>query len=341
MQEQASKVAQGALKKFLRNEGRVLIPLIAVAGFRDPERLTAWLVENGSIWLITFARVSLPRPQRWNELDDSAWKKFRKYVRNVFICLSSNLIAEQGGLFLLHLISTRLFTHIGFFREQIRSAHPFSISAFKDWCKGSINLHLFAGGLALALIESLKPRWAEIELETTPFDIRRFLSNLAIVRVALDMTFYALHRGMHENAVLYNSIHRFHHTDFQTNLRTNLKFTAIDLFLESAAPFFVGLSTVRVLFGRKMSRFEILSIMSHTAFHELSTHLGKPLQVTSIFPPLSLFYNSIVDVDKKAVEFHESHHNYRRANFGITPWLDHLLGTARYHPPERMKGEYF
>jgi sterol desaturase/sphingolipid hydroxylase (fatty acid hydroxylase superfamily) len=131
---------------------------------------------------------------------------------------------------------------------------------------------------------------------------------------------------MHVNPWLYKNIHKRHHEHFTTNLRTNYHFTALDLFIESALPIFTALATMRTGLGIKMSRYEVHLMMTYIAWHEAGTHLGKPLPVISMYPPFSFLYN-ILQGPSTAIEFHEVHHNKRHCNYGITQWIDRMMGS--------------
>ena len=68
--------------------------------------------------------------------------------------------------------------------------------------------------------------------------------------------------------------------------------------------------------------------LSYIAWHESGTHLGKPLPVISMYPPLSILYNAFTNSEgRTAIEFHEVHHNRRQCNYGITQWIDMIMGS--------------
>jgi hypothetical protein len=45
------------------------------------------------------------------------------------------------------------------------------------------------------------------------------------------------------------------------------------------------------------------------------------------------------DVDARNVEFHERHHNKLHQNYGITQWVDYLLGTRKLQPQAAVDGD--
>ena len=73
-------------------------------------------------------------------------------------------------------------------------------------------------------------------------------------------------------------------------------------------------------------------LQCYVAYHESSTHLGKPLHISSTHPLISPLYDFFFpSIDARSVEFHETHHNRRTSNFGITPWIEVLfLGGAEF-----------
>ena len=118
-----------------------------------------------------------------------------------------------------------------------------------------------------------------------------------------------------------------HHKHFTTSLATNFKFTIPDIIIESTLPIFVGLLFLRNILKIKLSRKEVNLLMIYIAWHETGTHMGKPLQTISIYPPLSFLYREFFKIDINPVKFHEIHHRRRDCNYGITSWIDYLLKT--------------
>jgi hypothetical protein len=89
--------------------------------------------------------------------------------------------------------------------------------------------------------------------------------------------------------------------------------------------------------GWHTSGLEEFGLLAHVMWYETASHAGKPLPTLSFCPWLAIVYRSrwfctmlgISDPDRNNVLFHHSHHVLHRCNYGITPWLDCLLGTAR------------
>eukprot|EP00939_MAST-03C_sp_MAST-3C-sp1_P002463 g2463.t1 len=297
-------------------------------------RIVGWLVENGAVITLCNLRSLLPHPEPIPDVLVKAslrvafLKTLKTLVSNMLISIVSNMIAEEGAVFLHHLASTRIYGNFPYFVEQRRSANPTSSLALKDWTRGNAILQIIGGGVFLGFIECLLPKEAAEEIEKTPFNFWKFLRNFAIFRVVADITFYTAHRCLHRVPWLYRNVHKRHHEHYTTNLTTNFHFTAADLFLESALPLIVGLGFLRSI-GIKMGRYELHLILTYVAWHETGTHLGKPLPTISTYPPLSILYTAFTNWERDSIEFHEVHHNRRHCNYGITQWIDHLMGSRR------------
>lgn len=298
-------------------------------------RIVGWMVENGAVITLCNLRSLLPHPkpvpdiQVKTSLRVAFLRTIKTLIENVLISIVSNMIAEEGSVYLHHLASTRLYGKFPYFVEQRRTANPTSLLALRDWTRGNAILQLIGGGVLLGFIECLLPKDVSEEIEETSFSIVRFLRNFAIFRVVADITFYVAHRTLHEVPWLYRNIHKRHHEHYTTNLTTNFHFTVADLFIESAMPLIVGLGVLRGLLGIKMGRYEIHLFLTYVAWHETGTHLGKPLPTISTYPPLSILYTAFTNWERDAIEFHEVHHNRRHCNYGITQWIDWLMGSRR------------
>lgn len=78
-------------------------------------------------------------------------------------------------------------------------------------------------------------------------------------------------------------------------------------------------------------------MITYMNWYEIGSHSGKPVPTVTYFPPLAPLYNTLLgDVDKRNVEFHERHHNRLDQNYGITQWLDWLLGTHKIQPQSEI-----
>ena len=82
--------------------------------------------------------------------------------------------------------------------------------------------------------------------------------------------------------------------------------------------------------------------------YEIGTHCGKSIPTLTMLPPVSpLMRLAIGNFDDSNALFHHTHHTLNFYNFGITQWMDLLMGTAKYDPrcttpaeqPDRRKGQ--
>ena len=258
------------------------------------------------------------------------FEKMKRVFINIILSYLSSVSAEIGAVYSLRLIDWAFFQHVPHFTQQRRSDSPFTWNAFADWLRGNVYLETMGGGIALGILESFWPKWLALEFKNTPFSLPRFLKNFAVFRVVVDVVFYFGHRALHVHPWIYDNVHRRHHEHYTTNLRTNWHFSSPDLFIESALPIGFGFAFLRLL-GVKLGRFELHLMQQYIAQHESGTHLGKPLQIISQYAPLSVFYHRFFPfIDDRGIEFHETHHNRRDCNYGITQWIDRLAGSAEF-----------
>ena len=299
-------------------------------------KVFGWFLENSCVWTIAGLRTLIPEPITLEEAEEKAGRplttaeKVKRILTNIVLSYMSSVSAEIGAVYALRLVDWAFFSHVPHFTAQRRSDSPFTWNAFRDWLLGTAWLEYFGGGIALGILESFWPKWLALEFKHTPFRPLGFLRNFAIFRLVVDITFYFGHRFLHVHPRIYDLIHRRHHEHYTTNLRTNWHFSSPDLFIESALPIGMGFATLRAL-GIKMGRFELHLMQQYIAWHESGTHLGKPLQIISQFAPGSILYHGFFPwLDTRAIEFHETHHNRRDCNYGITAWIDQLAGSAEF-----------
>merc|ERR1711972_991487 len=112
----------------------------------------------------------------------------------------------------------------------------------------------------------------------------------AVARLVSDAAFYLVHRALHTR-LLYRW-HKRHHEHTATALLTNFHFSAVDLFLEGAAPLFVGLAALQAL-GAKVSQAEGILISTYIQWYEIGSHSGKPVPTVTLFPPLAPLYRRL------------------------------------------------
>ena len=306
-------------------------------------KLFGWLVENVSVWTLCYLRTKhIPEPQPvWakpGEKELSAQDKAKRVLKNILLSYISSVAVEMGSVYTLKIVDLLFFQHVPFFVKARRSSNPWTWRAFGDWLAGNFHLQLLGGGIALGIIESFMPLSIAKEIDETKFEPVRFLRNLAVFRFVVDVVFYWAHRALHLSPWLYQNVHARHHQHFLVNLRTNMHFSGSDLFIESALPIGVAIMVLRFIMGVKLGRFELNLLQGYTAWHESGTHFGKPVNVISQYPPLSVLYHALwPGIDGNTIFGHAAHHRRRDSWFGINPWLDILLGSADFEVLEGVK----
>lgn len=147
-----------------------------------------------------------------------------------------------------------------------------------------------------------------------------FISAFALLFVAMELTSYIQHRVFHHYKLLWK-LHTVHHSDTEIDATTSHRhhpievalatviLTSLYLLLQSPPEAFVCYFMLRL----------VVSIFSHSNVR-VPEKLDRVLRWVIITP-----------------DFHRLHHasdrKYTDSNFGtITPWLDHLFGTATKIP---------
>mgnify|MGYP003645679418 CR=1 FL=1 len=162
-----------------------------------------------------------------------------------------------------------------------------------------------------------------------------FAFKLIYLRVSSDIGFYLVHYLLHVRP-FYNLIHKTHHEHHYTDLDTNYHFSPTDLVLEGFVPFFFAIHLATLLhrwtdiLALSLNPTDIRLGFMYLNWYQVGSHTGKPLPTVTTLPPFSFIYLYFFpNVDSDHILFHESHHNYVFCNYGITTWLDKLLGTCR------------
>jgi hypothetical protein len=161
-------------------------------------RIIGWLVENGAVLTLCNLRALLPHPKPIPtdvpadcSLQTATAQGIFCIARNVVISIASNLIAEQGSVFLLHTTSTKLYPQVKPFQDMYSHVTPYNSKGLLDWLQGNGVLQIAGGGIALGMIESFLPTSAEAELSDTPFTIPSFLKHFGVFRIIV------IHQAIH------------------------------------------------------------------------------------------------------------------------------------------------
>eukprot|EP01064_Diplonema_japonicum_P010407 TRINITY_DN17664_c0_g1_i1.p1 TRINITY_DN17664_c0_g1~~TRINITY_DN17664_c0_g1_i1.p1 ORF type:complete len:291 (+),score=42.14 TRINITY_DN17664_c0_g1_i1:81-953(+) len=280
----------------------------------------AWVLENAAILLMATTRdwlVPVPEQMSW-------WENL------VYGTVGSWFTIELG--ILLHLIiSKHIYSDIPYLSKT-----PFKheqgmwdtlVSWF--WC------NCVANGIALLLLIPMimeqPPDLYEAQ-KTGAFDMFEFYTQkLVIMRLIVDVLFYAAHRVEHLPFVYW--VHKKHHSHTSCHaVATNLNFHFIDILLEGFLPVFVGLQ-ILIGIGYSLSFYEISLLFSYMLWYETGSHVGKEVPTVSYFPPLSIITRPL-GLEEHNVLFHDNHHTMNNCNYGITQWCDYLAGSRNVnHAP--------
>jgi len=293
-----------------------------------------WLIENSLVGFIATLNLCLTR----SATKPSPLTNWRR----VFI---GGCISIDGIMILQHCVVTYLYKHIPPLVAKEKRVPKWGIKEIQwDYLRTMLPTQLASAALAaFAMNQIPRKQWAYVASQR--FRIVPFLFRFGLVRLCIDVSFYIVHRLLH-SPLLY-PIHKRHHEHVNTALTTNYHFTPPDLALEGFVPVFAGTLLVNALYDLTKSPWFMLQqtdvalIYAYAMWYEIGSHCGKPIPLT-MFPPFAPLYNYLYKklsgntegLDDHNVLFHERHHNFVRCNYGITPWPDWLLGTARLKPKE-------
>jgi methylsterol monooxygenase len=290
------------------------------------ERCFAWVLENGLIWAVSTLRIYFTRYMQV----DRELTQVQTLLGTFFTLLVGNMMMIETVMVAQHFLIEVVYSHFPYFEEKQHRLPKTTLDtwlAIKEWSQTNFSAHMCVCVVLTSIVARVDQATKDDLLKPVDLDIASFLFKFAIVRVSADISFYAIHRALHE-PFLYKLIHSRHHEHFKTRIQTNLHFTVLDLFLEGFVPTLVGIVVVAAS-GLELSFFESSTFALYINWYEIGSHSGKSIPTVSYFPPLSVLYNSVLpfNVDAGNVHFHERHHNIVRCNYGITQWCDFVLGT--------------
>merc|ERR1712125_173636 len=86
---------------------------------------------------------------------------------------------------------------------------------------------------------------------------------------------------------------------------------------------------------------ELILLAGYVGWLEACSHSGKPMPASNMVALIAPIYHAILgDLDRRNVEFHQTHHEVLRCNYSITQWPDHLVGTTQWKQrPEAAHGD--
>lgn len=286
----------------------------------------AWLLENGLVVSLAYVRAFyMPTVIDKNR------------IGNMLVSLLlGGFVMVEGAILVQKILIEIVYAHRRWFNAKQR-AKPSYWEVLKDWFTCNLVTAVTANGFATYLLcRVLTERlYARVVAEqSAPFRLVPFLCKLSIVRITCDITFYSLHRLLHVKGI-YHRLHKRHHEHHACALATNVHFNWFDLLLEGFVPLYAGLQALSAL-SLTVNSFEQALLATYMQWYEIGSHSGKYLPTLTYMPPLAPIYQLVCGVDENGhhvdetnIRFHETHHGLVKCNYGITQWIDALLGSRR------------
>ena len=287
--------------------------------------LVAWVIENSCVLLVGLFIPTVPIP----DLGVGILNKLKLF----FQYLLTSFARVEAMTLLQHLLVYGLYSHIPFFSKPDKrpKSEADAVKSLKDWVSCNLVINSLGSIALVSSVSNLNEKQIRSRLRSPRFRLLPFLLKFAFARVVFDIMFYIIHRAIHLQP-LYKWIHKRHHEHNNCALVTNFHFTALDLLLEAFIPGFVSVETLASLplQSARPSEFESRLIFLYLLWFEIGSHSGKNVPTLSFFPPLSCVYGYVwPEIDADTVRHHETHHNRVTCNYGITNWIDIVMGTRR------------
>ena len=286
--------------------------------------LTPWLIENACVSLLAFLRcVVLAR--------------FGPMAPMASFGVS-NLLLVEGSVALQAVLNATWYRSVAVFHDRppqhaladmacnvLRSTlpvHVVTVALMAVACAHDADDACAIPVGYAAIDDALGLRFADVAWKAAAF------------RALADVTFYVTHRAQH-HPLLYSWLHARHHKHRRTSLRTNFQFTPIDLLLEGSLPSAVATVMLQRC-GVGFSLLELTLCVAYVQWYQIGSHSAKDVDSITAVPPLAPLVNwsrlrwlrpAALRMHRH-VRFHSVHHRCVVGNFGISPWMDVLLGTV-------------
>eukprot|EP01060_Flectonema_neradi_P012050 TRINITY_DN18977_c0_g1_i1.p1 TRINITY_DN18977_c0_g1~~TRINITY_DN18977_c0_g1_i1.p1 ORF type:complete len:316 (+),score=27.63 TRINITY_DN18977_c0_g1_i1:77-949(+) len=270
-----------------------------------------WMVENFCIVSLALLRWHcVPFAERGDNLMLMWWM------------LVGSLFTVEGGIVLHHFFSELVYKDTLYLNGQ--KSKPIELSkAIHAWCTCNLPANIVAVCTLPFLTSSDEDSYNSV---IDPYvDWVQFFVKLLIIRLTVDVVFYLAHRLLHTKWLYF--LHKKHHQHHDCQVAyTNSQFHFMDLIIEGFLPPLIGMKIILPLFGYSVTYFENSLVFSYIIWYETGSHCGKELPTVSYFPPLSIA-TRLLGLENNNIRFHENHHKYHDCNYGITQWIDFLLGS--------------
>lgn len=284
--------------------------------------LTPWVVENGAVLALSYAKC-------WAS---SALAPCGFVVATTL----PNMLIVEGVVAVQAILNATLYASTPTF-HAVAPQHTLS-DMVRNVGRSTIPVHTLTTCVLLALCHCMG---ACDTFPNVADDLRRLqFTQLALkflaFRIISDVVFYTTHRWQHVNPRVYSRLHARHHKHRVTSLRTNFQFTIVDLFLEGSLPSIVATLVLALCARVPFTPLEHTLCLGYVQWYQIGSHSAKDVPSITAVPPIAPLYNCtlarrmrpVALREHQHVRFHAAHHRVVRGNYGISPWLDHILGTA-------------
>jgi sterol desaturase/sphingolipid hydroxylase (fatty acid hydroxylase superfamily) len=289
----------------------LLLAVLAALALSDRATRTAWVVENTALWSLALAKCCV-----------------QSLLPTVYGFGLSNVLLVEGVVVLQLLLNRTLYRAV----PVLHAKDPGHEWDGRNLLRSTLPVHVFSELLVGSLCRHAVRCDFRVSYHLPSFD--EFCTRLVCFRLLCDVVFYSTHRLQHAIPTFYRWSHARHHRHRLTSLLTNFQFTALDLFLEGSLPGVVATTLLARVWGQ--STLELAYCLVAIQWHQIGSHNSKDLDCITAAPPLAPLYNHpwvkaatrpAALQEHRHVPFHAAHHQRVRCNYGITCWLDFLLGT--------------
>ena len=248
----------------------------------------------------------------------------------------TNAFLVEGCVVLIGLLNVSAYRSMPSYHD--RAPGHTKREAFEGalWC--TLPVHVISSVMAYAACDPAmcEATWSSVDPwnDLVTFSPVRYLWMFSLFRVVSDVVFYTTHRLQHR--FVYSRLHARHHSHRRPTLLTNFCFTAADLFLEGSLPSACAGLVLHQVLGHAPSPLEFSLCLASIQWYQIGSHNDKALPCITAFPLLAPVYNHprvkqwtrprTLQVHDH-VRFHGAHHKRVAGNYGISPYLDWMLGT--------------
>lgn len=266
--------------------------------------LLMYLIINGSLLMLSFLHWSII-----NFTQSPFVKILSFFLRNILLLKVANLIM---------------------YYNNINTYEKKSVCVkYSEYFKYFLYLS-FASGVEYAVINYVH-NLGSIE-KYTYFDILidliMFVPVSFIFELIFDLVHYWSHRLLHSNPLLYQYIHKTHHTHINITPIITYVQHPLDLVLSNVIPSIVAIKLTEQIFSIQMSLFLLMCIMMYKTYIEILGHTDIKTKRTGSFVQF-VWITRLLDIQLFS-KHHLIHHSHVMYNFSkrFSLW-DKLFGTFK------------